>query len=719
MKPLRLLTPVLFLILLGSNFSYSQSGWQYLNPTPILRDYKNIYMLNDNTGIAVGYPLSVVKTTNAGISWNVKNVSAPAGISLVDFHEENIYFKDDMTGYIGGNYLFKTTNTGESWFVLTENFPQWYNEIKFTDSDHGFLLNGNFYTSTNGGIAWTFRTPPFDYPGNPSKLRSMDFINNNTGFIAVSNGKLLKTIDGGLNWTQVMDTNRANPFMKIKFLDNNNAVMMTLNGKLLKSSDQGLNWNLYGTALSLDSVMFFKPISQNFIWGYGKQNSSYYFFKTTDGGVSWISTLIPDYFFLNKYDVTPNGNMFQSSGQGLIYKSTNFGSAWECLTSELDFIGNFHSVKFLNSNTGFLGGVNSLVFKTTNGGASFSKLNLNLGWDNMVNDFNFLNENTGFLCTKHALYKTTNSGVTWNSVFYNDDFMFDVLQFTNEQNGFAIIYKDFGEAGLYKTTDGGLTWQIKLQRNYLTKISFANSTTGFTADRYSESGPHGGSTYYTKFYKTTDGGDSWFLTLTMPGAFVTALHFFNENTGLAAGDYNEILKTTDGGYNWTTTGFYDRGYKIQFLNSLTGYLGSSKTTDGGNTWFKQNFEGTDFDFVTSEIGYGIGGYGAILKTTDGGGVSVGILNTTTTEAKNYSLSQNYPNPFNPETKIQFSIPKNGFVKIIVYDLLGREVNELVNEFKQQGSYGISFNGANLSSGIYFYKLITDDFIETKKMILIK
>jgi hypothetical protein len=88
-------------------------------------------------------------------------------------------------------------------------------------------------------------------------------------------------------------------------------------------------------------------------------------------------------------------------------------------------------------------------------------------------------------------------------------------------------------------------------------------------------------------------------------------------------------------------------------------------------------------------------------------------------ADKYSLSQNYPNPFNPETKIQFSIPKNGFVKIIVYDLLGREVNELVNEFKQQGSYGVSFNGANLSSGIYFYKLITDDFVETKKMILVK
>jgi hypothetical protein len=85
----------------------------------------------------------------------------------------------------------------------------------------------------------------------------------------------------------------------------------------------------------------------------------------------------------------------------------------------------------------------------------------------------------------------------------------------------------------------------------------------------------------------------------------------------------------------------------------------------------------------------------------------------------YSLYQNYPNPFNPVTNISFSLPKNGFINLIIYDALGREVETLVNEFKQAGSYIVDFNASNLSSGIYFYKIQAGDFNDIKKMILTK
>jgi hypothetical protein len=85
----------------------------------------------------------------------------------------------------------------------------------------------------------------------------------------------------------------------------------------------------------------------------------------------------------------------------------------------------------------------------------------------------------------------------------------------------------------------------------------------------------------------------------------------------------------------------------------------------------------------------------------------------------YSLEQNYPNPFNPETKISFDIPIQGFVSLKIFDALGREVNTLVNEVKVPGSYSVDFNGTNLPSGIYFYKLQTENYSETKKMLLIK
>ena len=85
----------------------------------------------------------------------------------------------------------------------------------------------------------------------------------------------------------------------------------------------------------------------------------------------------------------------------------------------------------------------------------------------------------------------------------------------------------------------------------------------------------------------------------------------------------------------------------------------------------------------------------------------------------YGLEQNYPNPFNPSTKIKFSIPEIGHVTLKVYDVLGNEIATLVNEEKQAGSYEIKFDATQLSSGIYFYKLQAGDFVETKKMILLR
>ena len=87
--------------------------------------------------------------------------------------------------------------------------------------------------------------------------------------------------------------------------------------------------------------------------------------------------------------------------------------------------------------------------------------------------------------------------------------------------------------------------------------------------------------------------------------------------------------------------------------------------------------------------------------------------------QDFSLHQNFPNPFNPSTVIKYDLPKEGFVKIKIYDLTGREIRSLVNEFKQAGSYSTVFNGANLSSGVYFYKLETENFRQIKRMVLLK
>lgn len=95
-------------------------------------------------------------------------------------------------------------------------------------------------------------------------------------------------------------------------------------------------------------------------------------------------------------------------------------------------------------------------------------------------------------------------------------------------------------------------------------------------------------------------------------------------------------------------------------------------------------------------------------------------NVTPTE---YSMKQNYPNPFNPSTIISYDLPYDNFVSIVVYDISGKEVANLINEFKTAGRYSVSFSatgvGSNLSSGIYFYRIKAGNYIQTRKMLLLK
>jgi hypothetical protein len=89
------------------------------------------------------------------------------------------------------------------------------------------------------------------------------------------------------------------------------------------------------------------------------------------------------------------------------------------------------------------------------------------------------------------------------------------------------------------------------------------------------------------------------------------------------------------------------------------------------------------------------------------------------EPLSFELQQNYPNPFNPSTLIQYSIAESGTVNLVVYDVIGREVAELVNTQQSSGRYQVSFNASGLSSGVYFYQLRSGSSVITKKMMLIK
>lgn len=142
--------------------------------------------------------------------------------------------------------------------------------------------------------------------------------------------------------------------------------------------------------------------------------------------------------------------------------------------------------------------------------------------------------------------------------------------------------------------------------------------------------------------------------------------------------------------------------------------------------YAYNFPSASFRFVNNDSCFI--GYGGVFSSGSGfrdygvtGGCSgtfIGIENNSLM-VKGFELNQNYPNPFNPVTKISYSVLKNSFVNIKIFDVMGREVNELVNSFVNAGEHIIVFNAEDLCSGIYYYKMESNNFSETKKMILVK
>jgi hypothetical protein len=108
-----------------------------------------------------------------------------------------------------------------------------------------------------------------------------------------------------------------------------------------------------------------------------------------------------------------------------------------------------------------------------------------------------------------------------------------------------------------------------------------------------------------------------------------------------------------------------------------------------------------------------------VKTTTGGVVTTVRLESKTAMSLSFVLDQNYPNPFNPSTTIRYQIPHASFVCLSVFDILGRKVAEPVSEFQNPGQYAVRWNATSFPSGVYFYQVRTDEFVGTRRLMLLK
>jgi carboxypeptidase T len=195
------------------------------------------------------------------------------------------------------------------------------------------------------------------------------------------------------------------------------------------------------------------------------------------------------------------------------------------------------------------------------------------------------------------------------------------------------------------------------------------------------------------------------IPVNVQGGFLSFYQKFALETGY---DYGYLDISSNNGTSWTTllanNGVDSATWKLQSFN-ITPYASANMLVrfrvvcDAGVNWD--------------------GWYVDNINVTGYNPVPTGVVNNGNVTPNKFELEQNYPNPFNPTTQINYSIAKEGLVKITIYDLLGREVKTLINEVKTPGFYAVDFDGANLSSGIYFYRMESNNFVDTKKMTLIK
>ena len=207
-----------------------------------------------------------------------------------------------------------------------------------------------------------------------------------------------------------------------------------------------------------------------------------------------------------------------------------------------------------------------------------------------------------------------------------------------------------------------------------------------------------GDSIWSKTYGGFSDDYGYSMDITSDGGFIIVGS--TESFGLGRTDVYLLRIDTNGDTLWTKTyggADDDAGYSVR------------QTDDGG------------YIIAGSTNSFGAGNYDFwIIKTDSLGNTTYPTkVDNEIRPVSDIQLFQNYPNPFNPGTKINYQIPQTGFVTLKVYDLLGREVATLVDEEKSVGSYEVEFNGVELTSGIYFYRLQAGDYIETKKMILIK
>jgi len=408
-------------------------------------------------------------------------------------------------------------------------------------------------------------------------------------------------------------------------------------------------------------------------------------------------------------------------------------TGWEELNSGVSV--QLNSVTFSNDSPVWCCGNNGTILKSTNIGNNWQNVSSNI--PNTATLVNIASHNdtiamvTGYIGNTSYVWRTINGGANWNQVFSQvNGFVNSIWIWYN----YTLIQGNpvGGRWSLWKSTNFGQTWDSTgLYLNQTTsEHGWPNSLFSWNPNSIWFG------TSNSRIYYSFNSANSWQVQSTAPEQNSRAV-YVQGSGGLALTGGLTLMKSTNSGTNWVQISSMGSGNICgAFVHYPNCWYARNEnkiylSTNSGLNWIVHYTapSGNYRHLFGGSIPWAIGIYGV----RDNGGISryvasVGIKQISTEIPESFSLSQNYPNPFNPATTIKFEIPKTKSLKagetyskteIRIYDILGREVEVLDNEQLSPGTYEVEWNGTNYPSGIYYYSLSAGDFIETKKMALIK
>ncbi len=731
--------------------------------------------------------VGMFRTTDGGASWtNIFPGTVATSDDLTSTYSVGQNPSNMSELYVGteGKGVFKSTDSGATWSKLTTPVPDAATVYGTQVATNGMVFIGStegVYSSSDGGSSWTSGNSGLPHT-TVWNLKLVESSGQRTlfatlptqgteGQLSSFRGGIFRSTDDGANWTDISsDLPRMQSdglfyyFWKFT-VDKSNPNSMFIGTSVsfpeegagawedwgvYHTTDGGAHWNRSDTSVNLawmdDAflperhalVLAMAPSDSNVIyWGRDWMN------RTTDGGQNWTQ----------------------------IY-SEHMGNAWKGTGFELMMV---EGVTFdpTNSSTVYVGYDDMGPFRSDDHATSFVRMDAKMdpydgddaGKDIEVDPSNgdvYMSRYDGIGSAAQSNYSlgsvwhSTNRGMMWTRRSTGlpagrPDLVLDPV--AGSPGNRTLYCASYGNT-IYKTTDSGNSWTA------------SGSGLGSDADKVWEVqlNPNNRNELYAGInafgaggglYKSTDSGGSWTKLTSFPAFDVLTIDYDGATNTLYVGatdnfDFNSdggLYRSSDGGLTWTKIFDHTRVSDVEIdpADSNTIYAASQpwyevwlpgvspgvyKTTDGGGSW--SNITGNISHTFIDVLKINPDEPSQLFVGTGGGGLWVNSLATDVEERDTelpdrFDLEQNYPNPFNPTTTIRYQLSAPSRVTLKVFDLLGREVDILVNGIGGAGAHEVHYDASKLSSGVYFYQLTANPaigsssggLVQTRKMVLMR